>query len=397
MSKGARSATCLLLVIEPVKHLMDFNLLSDDDYERLARYVSGEASAHERTEIERWVADVAERRSALDALQAAWTATAAAPEWNVERAWARVSSRLHEAPVSPQIVANVVSIASRRDWWRGTDRLMQFAAAAVLLVGGALLYPKLRGATPVGTSAGTTAGTTPVPGTEVAITTAAGQRRMIDLPDGSRVTLGVASSLRARPGYGNGVREVELTGEAMFVVTHDESRPFRVYVGSSVVEDLGTEFAIRAYAGEPALRVAVAAGSVSVRRGISSASPVRLSPRDVATVRDTGSIGVTHDVDVAKFTAFASGRLIFVDTPLSDVASDLSRWYGVEVRITDTSLLGRHLTSTFEAESLDEVLRIIGLALDVKYLRNGQAVEFSGSGAMSGAAPPRPLRSEAGA
>ena len=376
---------------------MDFDSLPDDDYERLARYVSGEASAHERAEIERWVGVVAERRSALDALQSAWSATASASEWNVDGAWTMMSSRLHEAPVSPQIVANVVSIASRRQWWHGTGALMQIAAAAVILVGGAVLYPKVRGAMSAGTSTGNTAGTTPVPSAEVAVTTAAGQRRTIDLPDGSRVTLGVASSLRARSGYGNGAREVELTGEAMFVVTHDELRPFRVYVGSSVVEDLGTEFAIRAYAGESALRVAVAAGSVSVRRGNTSASRVVLSPRDVATVRDTGTIGVTHDADVAKFTAFASGRLIFVDTPLSEVASDLSRWYGVEVRITDTSLLSRHLTSTFEAESLDEVLRIIGLALDVKYLRNGQAVEFNGSGAMSGAVPPRPLRSEAGA
>ena len=376
---------------------MDFDSLPDDDYERLARYVSGEASAHERAEIERWVGVVAERRWALDALQSAWRATASASEWNVDGAWTMMSSRLHEAPVSPQIVASVVSIASRRQWWHGTGALMQIAAAAVILVGGAVLYPKVRGAMSVGTSTGNTAGTTPVPSAEVAVTTAAGQRRTIDLPDGSRVILGVASSLRARPGYGNGAREVELTGEAMFVVTHDELRPFRVHVASSVVEDLGTEFAIRAYAGESALRVAVAAGSVSLRRGNTSAARVLLSPRDVATVRDTGSIGVTHDVDVTKFTAFASGRLIFVDTPLSEVASDLSRWYGVEVRITDTSLLSRHLTSTFESESLDEVLRIIGLALDVKYLRNGQAVEFNGSGAMSGAVPPRPLRSEAGA
>ena len=270
---------------------------------------------------------------------------------------------------------------------------MQVAAAAVVLIGGATILPKFRQRVETVGAPGDAA--------QVAVTTIAGQRRAVDLPDGSRVTLGVASTLRALPGYGRGAREVELTGEAMFTVTHDASRPFRVHVGSTNVEDLGTEFAIRAYAGEASIRIAVAAGSVSVRRGNKSASAVVLSPRDVATVGAMGSvsdtIAVAHNVDVGKFTAFAEGRLIFVDTPLSQVASDLSRWYGIEVRITDSSLRDRHLTSTFEAESFDEVLRIIGIALDVKYLRNGQAVEFNGSGADSGGVPPQPKRREAGA
>jgi hypothetical protein len=53
---------------------------------------------------------------------------------------------------------------------------------------------------------------------------------------------------------------------------------------------------------------------------------------------------------------------------------------------------------TFERESLDEVLRIIGMSLNVKYLRDGNRVEFTGTGYSS--APPRvpeALAAEAGA
>jgi transmembrane sensor len=116
---------------------------------------------------------------------------------------------------------------------------------------------------------------------------------------------------------------------------------------------------------------------VALRRGMTADTAVVLSPRDVATVAATGEVAVQRGVNVDPFTAFASGRLIFADAPLSDVAEELSRWYGVQVRIVDSALLERHLTSTFEGESLDEVLRIIGMTLDVRYTRNGSAVEFS--------------------
>ncbi|MEO6446650.1 MAG: FecR domain-containing protein [Gemmatimonadaceae bacterium] len=370
---------------------MSLDLLSDDEYDRLARYVSGEASAVERADTERWVATVVERGDVLRAIQAAWVATEQSADWRVDDAWRIVASRLDQMPAT---VAKVLTIGTKAPWWRVGSPMMRAAGIAIIIAGGALLYPRIRATSGFDAAA-------PADFPALAATTAAGERRTIELPDGSRVTLGVASSINTRPSFGVNAREVDLTGEAMFIVTHDEARPFRVFVDGSVVEDLGTAFAVRSYSGERSLRVAVTAGSVQVSRGTTSTPPVVLSPRDVATVRDTGAIAVERGVDVSRFTAFASGRLIFVDTPLSQVASDLSRWYGVEVRVTDDALGDRHLTSTFEAETLDEVLRIIGMTLDVRYLRRGQTVEFNGSGAVSHATPqsaePLSMRREAGA
>jgi transmembrane sensor len=247
---------------------------------------------------------------------------------------------------------------------------MQAAAALVILAGGALILPRLRG------------GDRSASGTVAAAeyTTAAGERRTVRLPDGSTVALGVSSTLRTRSGYGDGAREVELTGEALFTVDHDEARPFRVHVGGTVVEDLGTEFAIRSYAAGPGasaeLRVAVSAGSVAVRRGTSADTAVVLQPRDVATLDTAGALAVRRGVDVSPFTAFATGRLIFVDTPFRDVIAELERWYGVEIRVTDAAMLDRLYTATFERETLDAVLRTIALSLDVRFERNGNEVEF---------------------
>ena len=69
----------------------------------------------------------------------------------------------------------------------------------------------------------------------------------------------------------------------------------------------------------------------------------------------------------------------------------------MEVRVTDSALLSRHLTTAFESETLDEVLRVIGMALDVRYVRRGGVVEFTGSGASTGLTKPPAARLETGA
>jgi transmembrane sensor len=382
--------------------------LSDDDFDRLARLVAGEGDVHERAETERWVALDPERRAALEAMRLGWRTPLPETRANVDAAWGVLSSRIHGAAHGPSSHAadgaapradstgplirsttpptvrahreRAVARAQRR-WWQDGARLLQVAAAAVVLIGGALILPRMR-------TAGDVTGTAELAAAS-SVSTAAGERRTLRLPDGSTVTLGVSSTLRARAGYGDGPREVELEGEAFFTVTHDEAHPFRVFVNGTVVEDLGTEFAVRSYGSAAPIRVAVASGSVAVRRGTTADTAVVLSPSDVATVAETGEVAVRRGVNVAPFTAFASGRLIFADAPLADVAEELTRWYGVEVRVAGAALLDRHLTSTFEGESLDEVLRIIGMTLDVRYTRNGNMVEFSEK-ARTSSRPPAP-------
>lgn len=368
--------------------------ISADDYDRLARYVAGEGTEVERSDTERWVSGDSARRAALEAMKVAWATPLTEPVWNVDQAWGKLSSRISAgAPVSrPELRqhSKVAAIESRRRWWQDTAVVMRVAAAAVLLVGGALILPRLRSS--AGGSAQVAA---EVP---TSFSTGSGERRTVTLSDGSVVVLGVSSSLKTRDGFGNGARDVELTGEALFTVVHDADRPFRVIVGGTVVEDLGTEFAVRGYGDSPRVRVAVASGSVAIRRGLGPDTAVVLAPRDMATVGDAGVVEVQRGIDVSPFTAFSSGRLMFVDTPLSEVAGELTRWYGVEVRITDASLVDKHLTVTFERETLDEVLRIIGMSLDVRYVRDGNRVEFTGKGYTSALpAPGAPVLAEAGA
>ena len=65
--------------------------------------------------------------------------------------------------------------------------------------------------------------------------------------------------------------------------------------------------------------------------------------------------------------------LVFREAPISEVSSDLRRWYGIALRVEDTSLRRRHLTMTIAGDPVDRVLRMIGLQLGAVVERRGDS------------------------
>lgn len=92
-----------------------------------------------------------------------------------------------------------------------------------------------------------------------------GERRIVLLQDGTRLTLGPLSRVRIAPDYGRRSREVTLNGEAYFAVVHDSRHPFAVLTNNVTITNVGTEFNVRGYNGE--VRVAVAKGEVMIGEG----------------------------------------------------------------------------------------------------------------------------------
>lgn len=223
-------------------------------------------------------------------------------------------------------------------------------------------------------------------------TTGVGERRVLHLADGSQVVLGPASTLDVPADFaaGAGARRVHLTGEAYFRAVHDARRPFEVAAGDAVVRDIGTAFVVRAPAPPSADAAARQAVDVAVTDGA-----VRLQPAS-ATSTDTGSgillragdrgrvvaagagaataAVIARGTDVAADTAWTTGRLVFRDAPLTEVAGALRRWYGIDLRFADSAVAARHLTATFAGESTAAVLRVVGLATGARLERRGDTV-----------------------
>ena len=152
--------------------------------------------------------------------------------------------------------------------------------------------------------------------------TAVGQQQLVRLADGSQVKLDTNTRLKVR--FGRDERRVVLEqGQALFIVVHDTSRPFRVAAGATEVTALGTTFDVRRRA--TGAQVTLVAGAVSVTDfGDGVGQQWRLAPgQQLETSRPHAA---PEAVDPAVATSWAEGRLVFRGVPLRDAVADVNRY-----------------------------------------------------------------------
>jgi ferric-dicitrate binding protein FerR (iron transport regulator) len=107
----------------------------------------------------------------------------------------------------------------------------------------------------------------PSPGVKemLTATTPRGGTYQITLPDGTKVWLNAASSLKFPASFAKlKDRRVELVGEGYFEVAKDKAHPFIVKTDKQEVEVLGTHFNINSYADEASTKTTLLEGSVRV-------------------------------------------------------------------------------------------------------------------------------------
>lgn len=147
------------------------------------------------------------------------------------------------------------------------------------------------------------------------------------LPDGSRVWLNAASSLRYPTAFPPDSRTVEIKGQAYFEIKPVPGQPFIVKVNNMEVQVLGTSFDVMAYADEPVTRTTLIQGAVKVKSGDSESY---LHPGQAAAVNNaTGSLTV-QPADLREATAWKTGFFNFENASLGSILRQLSRWYNVE-------------------------------------------------------------------
>jgi transmembrane sensor len=316
------------------------------DWEALARYLAGEGDAAERARVARALSEDPARSALLHALDDALrapTLTALTPA-EVEAALAVVLARRDES-------ATVLPLRPRVRRWPVAGLR---AAAAVLIVAGAALTWRVMSRS--GPGRGDT-------GRQFA--TGVGIVDSLVLPDSSVVILGPASTVTLSAGYGAASRELSLHGQALFDVRHDASRPFVVRTASAELRDVGTRFAVESQ-GPEELRVAVLDGAVAVHPARSAQTRVdTLRARDRGVLLPGGVFQVERQAvtGVGEDVAWMGRRLSLRDAPVSQVGTELARWYGLSLRVTDSTLRTRRLTATFEQAPREEIARVLAAAL----------------------------------
>lgn len=225
------------------------------------------------------------------------------------------------------------------------------------------------------------------------VETKPGEEKTLFLPDSSKVILHSNSHLEYFTDFDS--REVQLEGVAYFEVEHSNNEPFMVFVDNSYVKVLGTKFVVSRYTGSERIEVAVKNGRVEM--GSNATENEEIHSAEQTETEDPekkiGKIEITNDEvgvrskDSSPFISdstfsdelfdWLEGKMIFRSTPLRQVFNELENRFGVQFVLNDPNVANKKFTSSFDDESLTEVLEVLTLSLNINYSKEGNKIYIS--------------------
>jgi ferric-dicitrate binding protein FerR (iron transport regulator) len=189
------------------------------------------------------------------------------------------------------------------------------------------------------------------------MSTPKGRQFQVTLPDGTKVWLNAASSLRFPTVFTGKDRTVELTGEGYFEVAHNSAMPFQVKVYDMTITVLGTHFDINSYSDEPAVKTTLLQGRILVNR---KDKLVYLNPgQQAVVVPDEKDIKINYNVDVAEVMAWKNGRFIFNNADIRTIMRQVKRWYDVEVEYEGKISTEEFVGGISMQNNISELLKVL--------------------------------------
>ncbi len=181
------------------------------------------------------------------------------------------------------------------------------------------------------------------PGSELAyntMTTPRGRQFCLMLPDGTKVWLNAASSVKYPVAFGRTSREIEMTGEAYFEIVKDKNKPFRVLLNNkAAIEVLGTGFNVNSYEDEAIVNTTLLEGSIRILTqgpdaGKKPNDSLLLKPGQQAQflAKNTGDkLTLVENADTKSIMAWKNGYFSFKSVGIDVIMREISRWYNVDV------------------------------------------------------------------
>lgn len=316
--------------------------------ELIFNYFSGNATALEKDLIDRWSADPQAREQLFIWLME-WENQNIQYHADVDRAIARHFGRIDENPARAQ--SERAALRSLPWPARGKSWLVAAAVTLVLLSGGWFARDHVR--------------------YEI-YTTSFGQIQRLVLDDGSKVVLNANSTLRVpRFGFGKTTREVYMTGEADFSITHTAThQKFIVHTGKNFdVEVLGTEFNV--YARPRRSRVVLNKGKVKLHylKGLET-DEIVMQPGDLVTFDAPGKASVKKTLNPANYSAWKAHRFVFENESLREICDLFEDNFGLKIQIPDSALAAQTISGSFTALNAEELFEILADDSGLSYSRS---------------------------
>ncbi|GHT75113.1 anti-sigma factor [Bacteroidia bacterium] len=299
----------------------------DDIYLLLARHLGGTATPQETAAVQDWLAESAANR-------AFFAAMVSAPKVDTDAAWNKVNGYMRHNP-------------NRFYWLRP---VLRYAAAAVVIFGVAIFaWTKYNDLPP---QIQVVAQNIDVAGEHI-------------LQDNSSVFLNKDSRLAHVGNYGNGTRELQLTGEAFFEVASSDEGQFLVHAEEALIKDIGTAFNVQAYPASDSITVFVQSGEVQFYTALSEGIVLHAGETGIF---DKRTKAFTRTATDANTIAYKTRLFVFQNTPLNKAIADLCKVYNVHIALADPALAAQTISVTFDNESIEEIVEIIEETLDLRSL-----------------------------
>jgi ferric-dicitrate binding protein FerR (iron transport regulator) len=196
-----------------------------------------------------------------------------------------------------------------------------------------------------------------------------GTHLMVFLPDSSVVNLNADSYIKYNKVLWAFNREVELSGEALFVVMIGEK--FSVKTGQIVTQVLGTTFNI--YSRNNEIRVSCIEGKVGVKHTKTMQSYV-LEPNQKVSTLDNRLV-TPSKIDKTNVAEWVNGVFYFNNEPLASVLSEFQRQYNVKVILKAPAK--RLYTGVFYKNNIHEALDLICTPMQLKWNLKNETVTIS--------------------
>jgi len=191
--------------------------------------------------------------------------------------------------------------------------------------------------------------------------TARGQRRTMQLPDGTTVVLNTDSAIDVR--FTPDKKEITLArGEILVTSGHDDrsdDRPLLVRTAHGSLRALGTRFSVRLMA--DATRSAVFEHAVEVVPVAAGARVLSDGQQATFTARGIVSMATVDDNDAL----WERGMLLLKNVRLADALAELGR-YRTDVLRCDPAVADLRVSGALSLDDTDRALRVLGQMLPLR-------------------------------
>ncbi len=196
-----------------------------------------------------------------------------------------------------------------------------------------------------------------------------GNRSVVTLSDHSIVWLNAGSRLVYPSVFSEKKREVLLFGEAFFIVSKEEDRPFIVKTSDVSIRVLGTQFNVSAYPDDNFIQTVLTEGKISLRRNDANffEDEIVIHPDQMVSYNKTTQTTRVRTVETSYYTVWKDGLVKFSDEDLSRVIKQLERFYNITFSFQNPLTGDIKITGKLDLrENKDEVLKYVSKVASVE-------------------------------